>query len=160
MTPASSIAFFRPEFDEFLHAPIGADGNDMPLSVLSALTRLDVDPWEEAAELSELPKKDARERLALSIAQLRGGRWAPTDVRVIADRLIELLPDTSKLPLAGTPSGVREMTRSTGAKMLIFVILVAAVLIIATSRESSLGNLPDTPTNTTSPPQTPPPNYR
>jgi hypothetical protein len=52
------------------------------------------------------------------------------------------------------------MTRSTGAKMLIFVILVAAVLIIATSRESSLGNLPDTPTNTTSPPQTPRPNYR
>jgi hypothetical protein len=56
MTPASSISFFRPEFDKFLHAPIGADGDDMPLSVLSALTRLHVDPWKEAAELSELSK--------------------------------------------------------------------------------------------------------
>ena len=161
MTPASSIAFFRPEFDEFLHAPIGADGNDMPLSVLSALTRLNIDPWEEAAELSELPKKAARERLALSISRLPGGRWTPTDVRAIADRLVELLPhlDSSKMPLAGMPSGVREMIRSTGAKMLVLAVLLAAALIIATSRESSLGNLPDTPASTTSLPQTPP-DYR
>jgi hypothetical protein len=46
----------RPEFDDFFYAPIGADGVEMPLSVLSALARLDVDPWTEAAELSELPK--------------------------------------------------------------------------------------------------------
>jgi hypothetical protein len=56
VTPATSISFFRPEFDDFLYAPIGADGVEMPLSVLSALARLDVDPWTEAAELSELPK--------------------------------------------------------------------------------------------------------
>jgi hypothetical protein len=31
------------EFDSFLYAPIGEDGNGMPLSVLSALARLDVD---------------------------------------------------------------------------------------------------------------------
>jgi hypothetical protein len=32
----------------------------MPLSVLSALTRLNVDPWAEAAELTELSKDTAR----------------------------------------------------------------------------------------------------
>ena len=54
MTPATSVSFFRPEFDDFLYAPVGADSNEMPLSVLSALARLNVDPWEEAAELTPL----------------------------------------------------------------------------------------------------------
>ena len=56
VTPATSVSFFRPEFDDFLYAPIGADEGEMPLSVLSALARSDLDPWQEAAELSDLPK--------------------------------------------------------------------------------------------------------
>ena len=59
MTAAASVSFFRREFDDFLYAAIGADRNEMPLTVLSALSRLDVDPWEEAAELSELPQDTA-----------------------------------------------------------------------------------------------------
>jgi hypothetical protein len=73
VTPASSISFFRPEFDDFLYAPIAADGVEIPLSVLSALARLDVDPWMEAAELSELPKVAAAQRLASLVARLPGG---------------------------------------------------------------------------------------
>jgi hypothetical protein len=49
MTPAASISFFRPEFDDFLYAAIYTDKDGMPLSVLSALARMNVDPWEEAA---------------------------------------------------------------------------------------------------------------
>jgi hypothetical protein len=81
VTPATSISFFRPEFDDFLYAPIGADGGEMPLSVLSALARLDLDPWQEAAELSELPKGTATQRLAALIARLPGGRWTLADSR-------------------------------------------------------------------------------
>jgi hypothetical protein len=77
VTAAASVSFFRPEFDDFLYAAIGADRNEMPLTVLSALSRLDVDPWAEAAELSELPKDTAAQRLASLIARLPGGRWAP-----------------------------------------------------------------------------------
>jgi hypothetical protein len=51
----------------------------MPLSVLSALARLDVDPWEEAAKLSELPKDTAAQRLASFIVRLPGGRWTQAD---------------------------------------------------------------------------------
>jgi hypothetical protein len=163
MTPASSISFFRPEFDKFLHAPIGADGNDMPLSVLSALTRLHVDPWKEAAELSELSKNTARERLASLIARLPGGRWTQTDARTIAHRLIELLPnlDGSKAPLTEKTYRVREMTGSASAKMLICAALATAALFIAANREPSRDNLADTPTvGTTSPPQAAPPNSR
>lgn len=92
MTPAASVSFFRPEFDDFLYAALNTDKDEMPLSVLSALARLNVDPWEEAAELSELAKIPAAQRLASLIVQLPGGRWTDTESRTIADRLIELLP--------------------------------------------------------------------
>jgi hypothetical protein len=34
VTPATSVFFFRSEFNDFLYAPIGADENEMTLSVL------------------------------------------------------------------------------------------------------------------------------
>jgi hypothetical protein len=64
VTPAFSVSFFRPEFDDFLYAPIGVERNEMSLSVLSALARMEMDPWQQAAELSELPKDTAALRLA------------------------------------------------------------------------------------------------
>jgi hypothetical protein len=59
MTRSPSISVLGSEFDDFLFAPIGEDRNDMPLSVLSALARLDIDPWHEAAELARLPGETA-----------------------------------------------------------------------------------------------------
>ena len=50
------------EFDDFLFAPIVEDRNDMPLSVLSALARLDIDPWQEADKLARLPGETATQR--------------------------------------------------------------------------------------------------
>ena len=137
MTPAISVSFFRPEFDDFLYAAIDTDKDEMPLSVLSALARLNVDPWEEAAELSELSKIPAAQRLASLIMQLPGGRWTHTESRAIANRLIELLPRrvTSKVVLAGKVPNLREITSSAGAKALICAALAVIVLIIAASSE-------------------------
>jgi hypothetical protein len=164
VTPATSISFFRPEFDDFLYAPIGADGGEMPLSVLSALARLDLDPWQEAAELSELPKGTATQRLAVLIARLPGGRWTLADSRAMADRLIELLPSPgrSELPLAPKTFSLREMTGSGIGKILFCAALGITALIIAANRESSSqGNSADTPAfSTASPPQTSRPSSR
>ena len=160
MTPGASVSFFRPEFDDFLYAPIGGDRNEMPLSVLSALARLNLDPWEEAAELSELPKNTATQRLASLIARLPGGRWTQADSGAIADRLIELLPrrSGSKVPLAEKAHGLGGMSGSAVAKILICAALGVIALIIAASREpSSQGDHADTPAfSTASPPQTSP----
>ena len=52
------------EFDDFLFSSIGEDSNGMLLSVVSALARLDVDPWQEAANLAQLPGTTAARRLA------------------------------------------------------------------------------------------------
>jgi hypothetical protein len=139
MTPAASVSFFRPEFDDFLYASIDTDKDEMPLSVLSALARLNVDPWEEAAELSELPRVPAAQRLASLIVQLPGGRWTHTEAMTVADRLIELLPRRipSKVVLVGKAPNLREITSSVGARVLICTALAATILIIAASREPS-----------------------
>ena len=164
MTPAASVSFFRPEFNDFLYAPIGADRKEMPLSVLSALARLDIDPWGEAAELAELPKDTATQRLASLIARLPGRGWAQADSRAIADRLIELLPcrSNSKVPLAAKAHGLGEMLPSVGTRVLICAALGLAALFIAASREPSpRGDQVDPPIfNTASPPQVSPPTSR
>jgi hypothetical protein len=160
VTPATSISFFRPEFDDFLYAPIAADAVEMPLSVLSALALLDVDPWMEAAELSELPKVAAAQRLASLVARLPGGRWTLADSRAIADRLIELLPSpgSSEVPFAPKPLfGLREMTGSAIAKVLCAVLGVTALIVAASREPSSQDNLADAPAfSRASPPQTSP----
>ena len=68
MTHSASVSHLGSEFDDFLFAPIGEDRNGMLLSVLSALARLDVDPWQEAAQLAGLPGETATQRLASLIA--------------------------------------------------------------------------------------------
>ena len=96
-----------PEFDNFLFAPIGEDGNGMLLSVLSALARLDMDPWQEAAKLSGLPGAAATQRLASLIAALPNQSSAYPDPATVAARLVALLPRSanpnipSRAPLFG-----------------------------------------------------------
>jgi hypothetical protein len=111
----------------------------MPLSVLSALARLDVDPWEEAAKLSELPKDTAAQKLTPLIVRLPGGQWTQPDSGAIADRLIKLLPHRSppEAPLAQRAHRLPGMPHSAAVKILICAALVTTALIIAASREPS-----------------------
>ena len=67
--------FFRdPTYDPFLFAEIGEERNGMLLSVVSALARLDLDPWREAASLSRLQIPAATERLSSLLAPLPGSQ--------------------------------------------------------------------------------------
>ena len=122
MTRSASVSILRSEFDDFLFAPIGEDRNGMPLSVLSALVRLDVDPWQEAAKLARLPGKTAAQRLASLIAPLPDGPSAQLDPGTIAARLIARLPRqaSSNVPSRGTLLGVGVVT--------LYAILVALML--------------------------------
>ena len=110
MTRPASLPLLGSEFNDFLFAPIGEEKNGMLLTVLSALARLDVDPWQEAAKLARLPGKTATERLASLIAALPDGRSAPLDPDRIAARLIALLPHA-----AGSNSPAREGLLGIGA---------------------------------------------
>jgi hypothetical protein len=95
--PASSLPR---EFNAFLFAPVGGDRDGMALSVLSALARRDVDPWQEAAELANMPADGARARLTSLIIPL--GPDMGDDAAAIVTRLLALLPrsDAKIQPLA------------------------------------------------------------
>ena len=80
------------EFNDFLFAPIGEDKNGMLVSVLSGLARSDVDPWQEAAKLAQLPGEAATRELAALIGALPDRAASYQDPRTTATRLIALLP--------------------------------------------------------------------
>ena len=73
MAHAALTPLLGPEFDNFLFAAIGDDENGAPLSVASALARLDVDPWREAVSLARMPRAIAAGRLTSLIASLPSG---------------------------------------------------------------------------------------
>ena len=100
MTASAPAAYLTCQFDEFLYARIDEGSDTTPLSVLSMLARLDLDPWEEAAKLAHLPRAAATKRLVDFVAATSG---APHNAKTVCDRLLNLLPsrvDTVVLPAA------------------------------------------------------------
>ena len=72
----------------------------MRLSVISALARANVDPWEEATRLAAMPKAIA-EKALLSILDLVSGRsWKSPEAAAIAARLVRLLRSRPRLRLS------------------------------------------------------------
>ena len=80
-----------PEYDSFLFAPVGEEVDGIPLSVLSALSRLNLDPRDEAARLAQLTEETAADQLASMIGRLSDRRWSLSEARRIAGRLVERL---------------------------------------------------------------------
>jgi hypothetical protein len=81
-----------PAFNDFLFATVCEERSETPLSVISALARLDLDPWTEAAALSRLPQDGAARRLSSLLASVDHLTTSPPDHATIAARLVALLP--------------------------------------------------------------------
>jgi hypothetical protein len=87
------FSLLHSDLNDFLFAEIGNEQNGMQLNVVSGLTRLGLDPWEEAARLAVLPKARAAEVLTPIIARLRFDRPQLSDDLAISRRLVGLLPE-------------------------------------------------------------------
>ncbi len=140
MTARASPPAHDPQFDGFLFAEVGEDRNGMRVSVLSALARLGVDPWQEARELAGLPEDSARERLDALIAKLPGVPSLILDHRAIAERLVALLPRFARVLRA--PTGKPAAADDTAARthefaFVIFVILMLVGLALGPDQEPS-----------------------
>ena len=127
MARATAVSGLGTEYDNFLFADIGADKNGTLLSVLSALARLDLDPWQEAARLNQLPGAAAIERLTSLIAAASDA--PPSEPSMTAARLVALLPRRAPI---GIPSrrallALAPMSRIQAAIYAVFV-LIALVL--------------------------------
>ncbi|MVT67285.1 hypothetical protein GPL21_19475 [Bradyrhizobium pachyrhizi] len=86
-----STSVLPSRYDDFLYAVI-EDSNGTRISVVSALARLDVDPWEEAASLDEMIRARAQKRLVSMLDQVSGQNWRDAEKKAVASRLVGLLP--------------------------------------------------------------------
>ena len=134
MTLRGSFRPLRPDLDRFLFATVGDEIDGVPLSVISALTRLGLDPWQEAGRLSSLRNREAVEQLARLIAELPGLFRPLDEAREIADRLIQLLPghDTdprSTLQVQIRPCYLRPALSGTSQLWVACLVLLVAVLV-------------------------------
>ncbi len=105
----------------------------MPLSVISAFARLDLDPWQEAANLAQLPKATAARRLASLIAKLPGLPLAQRDIATVASRLIARLPRLASSPVAATKTllGASVSARTAiRAYPFLYVWVILAVFVL------------------------------
>jgi hypothetical protein len=122
----SSSSRLSATFNDFLFATVCEERNDMPLSVVSALARLNLDPWAEAAELSRMPAEGATRRLSLLLAGVLNDPLNPPDRATITARLVALLP---RSPTANVASGQVALTvpqrRAVG--MLFWLVVLASM---------------------------------
>ena len=79
MTLRPEYSLGHSEYNAFLFAAVGEEKVGLPLTVLTALTRLGFDPWREAARLSDLPRETAARAFAVTIAMLPEGDWKASE---------------------------------------------------------------------------------
>src|ERR1700761_7030573 len=83
-----AYAPISPELDGVFFCTVGEEVNGIPLSVISALSQLGLDPRIEATRLSRLNIEVARDQLAEMIGHLTNTRWTAEEARTIASGLL------------------------------------------------------------------------
>ncbi len=132
MSLRSEYALGHSEYNDFLYAVVGETSSGQELTVLSALARLGLDPWSEAARLSELPKDAAAISLASALGALPREDWtSQADKKSTALRLVDCLPrHSASVDTPPKDSGLRaaKNVRQSGTSKF----LILAGLVIAT----------------------------
>jgi hypothetical protein len=126
-------AFLSTEFNDFLFASIGADATGTYLTVVSALARLDLDPWTEAADLARMPGGLATQKLAALISRFPEILPVRVDSTKIAARLTALLPGTlggkTPAPGLGVPA-VHAAAQTLMAPRFIFLLMSISLSVM------------------------------
>jgi len=128
MANSAIFGFMATEFDAFVYASIGEERNGMLLSVLSALVRLDVDPWREAAELAKMPPDAANQRLTSLIESLPDKPSTRPEPRTIATRLMALLPRAARPSVATSTTALHVRAAPKGRDL--FIVMAMSLLLL------------------------------
>ena len=132
MTLRLEYSLGHSEYNAFLYTAVGEEESRVPLTVLTALTRLGFEPWREAARLSDLPKETAARAFAVTIAMLPEGDWKVSDSEVIAARLVSWLPGRSAAAIPSVEAAPcrRRKMKSGIATWLAWGVLAVALLFL------------------------------
>jgi len=119
-------------FDGFLYAKLGEDRTGSAVSVLSALARLGLDPWQEAERLSVMSRESACGQLGLVLARFHDVPALGLDPGAIILRLVDKLPGSPQhaLPrVPGMPVNLGGLGPVAITIALMVVLFVAQVVI-------------------------------
>ena len=123
--------FLRSDFNAFLYASIGENRAGGKLSVVSALARLDIDPWQEAEKLSHLSSEAAMNHLSSFIAKYPEWTFETGDRSLLAQSLIALLPGQKRATAAQNLSMASEQQIAKARTASLFFLLAASMLLAA-----------------------------
>jgi hypothetical protein len=104
-------ASLRTDLNDFLFTPVANDANGMHLTMLSALARSGVDPWDEAARLASLSRDVATQNVVRMLAAVPNGPSPGDQTTNMAASLVAQLHSSSRstlkpvLPTDATPRG-------------------------------------------------------
>lgn len=117
-----------PTFERFLRATVGEDVNGINVSVLSMLSRLEVDPWTEASDLAAMPDGPARERLNALMTRFRDVPTHGRDQGKIISALLDLLPKKKASANPNTPDVAARLPAQVMGVPISWYIVVFVVL--------------------------------
>jgi hypothetical protein len=114
------------EFERFLYASVGNDRRGSAVTVLSALARLNLDPWAEAAVLASLGRTAAASRFGLLLSRVHDVPTLGQDNEAMGRDLTNLLPARDSRPGNSDPTAKTGRPISSDA---IWVVLAACILL-------------------------------
>lgn len=144
-------AFLGSEYNEFLFASIGIDAGGTSLTVVSALARLDIDPWSEAAKLARLPGAIATQKLAELITRFPEIPSVRQDSGKIAARLTALLTCRARVAFPVRRAQLNAKTMASpqpnlSAFFIAFAVIMGMQLIVSelhhVSHATTLAGIP------------------
>jgi hypothetical protein len=146
MANVDVFAIPHSDLSPFLFADIGVEGNGNTLSVLSALARMGMDPWQEGGRLAGLSRRAATEAVATLITLIPDSPWPPSDAAIIAARLVALLPNEAKTPPIPAMEPSRQAAMQFDGQWGILFAVVAMIFAgLALNRAGLLGEAPVSP---------------
>jgi hypothetical protein len=114
-------------FNAFLFADVGTEQNGCPLTILSILARLGMDPWAQSEKWARMPDIAKIESLTHCIVQMPLCLHDLAEAGVTAGRLLMLLPH-----LAGTTGGTENFKIPDWLPIAIFGVVLGMAVVATT----------------------------
>jgi hypothetical protein len=129
------------EFDEFLFTPLGEDQNGLPLSVVSLLARLNLDPWQEARNLAELPAELAAKRMADSLDSVADPILRTAITESVVRRALARLPRRLSAAVKRSPASAEAVaTPHLGSRVGTIIMITSAIVVLGSQFLTSRRN--------------------
>jgi hypothetical protein len=120
-------------YNDFLFSEIGEQENGMPITMVSALARLGLDPWEEARRLAALPTESAITTVTALMGRVPDLPFAASMLPALATRLVPLLacsgPTQSERRPVGSLAGWQILFRVDRRWLLAAIVACALVAV-------------------------------